>query len=172
MDMIDTIEKMEMALLEALALVDSYKQETVWRKRRYLLDEIDALINGITDTCGEILEAPLYDANIEIEQRNGTFETASAAARRLKNEAAAIRIDLAQFLDKTQKPMSNDYDYTKAERQARFRAKKKALEQRRCYAAKRASLACDRVIQATSSKEKDQAAKWAKAWTHFSYYKS
>ena len=67
--------------------------------------------------------------------------------------------------------MSKDYDYTKAERQRRFRERKKALEQRKCYAAKRASLACDRVISASSQEEKDQAAKWAKAWSRFSWFR-
>lgn len=64
-----------------------------------------------------------------------------------------------------------DYDYTKAERQRRFRANKKALEQRRMYAAKRASLACDRAILATNAEDKDQAAKWAKAWSRFSWFR-
>lgn len=64
----------------------------------------------------------------------------------------------------------SDYDYTKAQRQRKFRERKKALERRRCYAAKRASLACDRVIRSTSAKDKDQAARWARAWAHFSYY--
>jgi hypothetical protein len=66
--------------------------------------------------------------------------------------------------------MSKDYDYTKAERQRRHREKKRLLEQRRCYAAKRASRACDRVILASSDAEKDQAARWAKAWSKASWF--
>jgi len=65
-----------------------------------------------------------------------------------------------------------DYDYTKAERQRRHRAKKKQLERRRMYAAKRASKACDRVITATSCEDKDRAARWAKAWAQVSWFRS
>ena len=64
-----------------------------------------------------------------------------------------------------------DYDYTKKERQAKFRAKKKQQEQRRMYAAKRASKACDRVIAASSPGEKDRAAKWARAWAQLSWFR-
>lgn len=52
-------------------------------------------------------------------------------------------------------------DYTAAERQRRFRARRAQQEQFQAKALRRMSLACDRVIR---KENPEQAARWAKAW--------
>lgn len=49
------------------------------------------------------------------------------------------------------------------------RMRTRDLHQRRAYAARRASLAVDRLIIAQSLDEKIMASKWAKAWMRFAH---
>ncbi|MCA1807305.1 MAG: hypothetical protein LC687_05595 [Actinobacteria bacterium] len=163
------IEELERALDKAQRLIQEYKQEPRWSKKTLIGDDISDLLNSISEVGCELLrEMGAGEVNV-IEREDGSVENAGAVVMKLQNDAAAVRRTLIEYVNKREKP--TDYDYTKAERQKRFRKKQQQKKQRSVYAAQRASRACDRVIVSTDPVVKDQAAKWARAWSQVSYYR-